>query len=257
MPSSVKSFRVHVLLAGWLCVLLLIAGRPVPVAHAASVQTDFEHLVRDVGAAASVVPYDHRRSAPASPWTTGVSGSAVEVPDRDYVDRLYGNEDPPDYLYVPRLHLARRIATDGFVSGFLSQDPENDLRIVGGTLGGSFRPIGPGPLWLTLRAVGTRTSAQRDYVIQGVTVEDFRVRTYGADGILAYDGAISPYFGYGVLAVEGDARARSGAVTLREVTATEDRGFAGVSTRISSVLLSLQVDAGSVWTLTAGLSVVF
>lgn len=247
----------RLILSGGLCVVLLVAGDVVAPGHAASVQTDFHHFVSDVGVAASVVPYDHRRSAPASPWSTGVSGSAVKVPDRGYVDRLYGNEDPPDYLYVPRVHLARRLGTDILASGFLSQDPENDLRIVGGTLGWSFRPAARGFPRFTLRAVGTRTSAQRDYVIQGVTVEDFRVRTYGADGILAYDGTISPYFGYGVLEVEGDATARTGAVTLREVTATEDRGFAGISTRMSSVRLSLQVDAGSVWILTAGLSVVF
>lgn len=246
------------LLSGGLCLFWLIAGSFVPAGYAASVQSDFEHFVRDVGVAASVVPYDPRRSAPGSPWSAGVSGSAVEVPDRGYVDRVYGNEDPPDYLYVPRLHLGRRLGGRVRVSGYLSQDPENDLRIVGGTFAGSFRPVGPGPFRVTLRAVGARTSAQRDYLIQGVTVKDFRVETYGGDGILRYEmGRYAPYVGYGILRMEGDARAQSGLVTLRQTSTVEDRGFVGVSTGIHPIRGSLQLDVGTLRTLTVGLTVRF
>lgn len=252
------AFPSRMLLCGALGLFWLIAGRFVPAGYAASLQTDFEHFVRDLGIATSVVPHDHRRSAPGSPWSAGVSGSAVEVPDRDYVDRVYGNEDPPDYFYVPRLHLGRRLGRWVRGSGFLSQDPENDLRIVGGTLEGSFRPVGPGPLGLVLRAVGTRTSAQRDYVIQGVTVKDFRVETYGGDGILGYGmGRYLTYVGYGILRVEGDARAPSSPVTLRGTSTSEERGFVGFSTQIHPIRTSLQLDVGTVRTLTLGLTVRF
>lgn len=245
-------------LSGGLCVLLWVVGVLIPPGRAASVQTDFGYLVRDVGLATSVVSFDLRGPAPAPPWSVGVSGSAVEVPGRNYVDRLYGNEDPPDYVYVPRVHLTRRWGRSVRGSAFLSQDPENDLRVVGGTLGGSFRPPGRPRPRVAVRAVGTRTSAQRDYVIQGVTVEDFRVETYGADGIIAYSmGRLIPYAGYGVLVIQGDAAARSGAVTLREVTDTEGRAFVGVTAAVSSGRLNLQVDAGSVRMVTAGLTVPF
>lgn len=253
-PTSPRmmSCLIRVAVSGFVWSLLFLSGWVSPVA-AATVQSDFRDLVRDLGMATSAVPYRDSSAADA-PWSLGVSGSAIRVPDRGYVDRLYPNEEPPDYFYLPRVHLGRRIGRSGFFTGFYSENPENDLRVLGGSVGVSVEGWEPSLPRFTLRAIGSRVRGERGYVIQGVTVENLEIQAVGGEGIVAWPlGSLTPYAGYGRVDVEGDAAAQSNLVTLERVETTEGRALVGFVVPARPLSLSAQFDHGSVNLLTVAL----
>ena len=239
----------------WLVVLLLLWVTPAIAAdisfQSGMTQQFFKDFSKD---AAGVLLY--RAVAPAEPlgltgFDIGVEMTATSMDNaKDYMKKAFKDQNPPSYIYAPKIH-AQKGLPFGFDVGLVySEIPGTNIQYIGGEV--KYAIISGGVLWPAVAVRGSYTQ------LMGVDQLDFK--TYGLEATASKGFGVGlkiiPYASIGQHWAESTPKNLPSVIQLNSETLSVTR-FA-VGAKLQFLLFSLTAEADYVqapsYTLRAGIT---
>ncbi len=157
-------------------------------------QQEFRDLSADLGLAISYLP-----AAPAEPlgllgFDIGIEVTAVDIrEDQSFWTKVTTN--PPNYLYIPKLHLQKGLPFGFDIGAIYANVPQSNISLSGGEIKWAFISG-----HMALPALAIRGSYTRLSGVPGLELE-----TMGADISISKGFAfVTPYAGVGLVSVESE-----------------------------------------------------
>ena len=239
----------------WLVVLLLFWAVPAIAADISfqpgMTQQFFKDFSKD---AAGVLLY--RAVAPAAPlgltgFDIGVEVTATGVDnDKSYWKKAFKDQNPPSYMFAPKLHVQKGLPFDFDVGLVYSEVPGTNIQYIGGEV--KYAIVSGGVLWPAVAVRGSYTQ------LFGVDQLDFK--TYGLE-VTASKGfgvglKIIPYASIGQHWADSTPKSLPTGVQLSNETFSLTRCAVGAKLQMLVFALTAEVDYVQVpsYTLRAGVS---